>query len=52
MIKFNILLLLVSLEQFLNNFASSNNLSFAYDLTLKPEKGDLFTQVPASQRES
>lgn len=52
MIKFNILLLLVSLEQCLNNFASSNSLSFTYELTVKPEKGDLFTQVPVSQRES
>jgi hypothetical protein len=52
MVKFNILMLLYGLEQSLSQLAVKANVDLSYELTLKPEKGDLFTQVPASQRES
>lgn len=50
MIKFNILLLLAGLKQSLE--ANTLLPVVDFDLTLKPEKGDLFTHVPASERSS
>lgn len=50
MYKFNILMLLAGLKQTLESNKALPIVDF--DLTLKPEKGDLFIQVPASERSS
>ena len=51
-VKFNVLMLMAGIEQRLKNFANSFRLNLDFDLTLKPEKADLFTQVPDNQRAS
>ena len=50
MIKFNINLLLVALEQSIEALANREGLGYNFDLTLKPEKGDMFTHIPDTQR--
>jgi hypothetical protein len=44
--------MLAALEQSLSYCAEIENLKLTYDLTLKPDKGDIFTHVPASERAS
>lgn len=50
MIKFNILMLMAGIQQYLENYFTSRGSSCEFDLTLKPERADMFTHIPDSQR--
>ena len=52
MIKFNINMLIVGIQQYLDIYFKTINVSCEFDLTLKPEKGDMFVHIPDSQRSS
>ncbi len=50
MVKFNINMLMAGIQQYLENLFKSTQGSCEFELTLKPEKGDMFTHIPATQR--
>lgn len=52
MVNFNINFLLYGIQWELTEHFNSLNLSCDVELTLKPENGDVFTHIPASQRPS
>lgn len=50
MIKFNINMLMAGIQQYLDTYFKSIKGICEFDLTLKPEKGDMFTHIPDTQR--
>lgn len=52
MVKFNINMLMAGIQQRLEFYLNSIQCSCDFDLTLKPEKGDMFTHIPDTQRAS
>lgn len=48
--KFNVLMLMAGIQQYLENYFTSKSSSCEFELTLKPERADMFTHIPDSQR--
>ena len=50
MVKFNINMFIAGIQQYLEFYFKSIQGSCDFDLTLKPDKGDMFTHIPDTQR--